>query len=309
MPRMAGCLAIASALACGLTPAGSAGAQPAPAACTKATIQAEFTQIPGSQGAGQVAYTLTIENYGTGACTLAGLPALRLSAKHGASLPTHVTTHPGGRYTVTLAAGQYAQASASFTPDIAGAGEPGNHCEPVAHWLRTTLPAGGGTFLTPMTATPVCQHGAMSFTRLKAIPIEPNCPATTISATFKGLGPPFGGRVTYALVLTNTSAGPCLVDGNVGLVLDSASGPAPPTAIHWPLAYPYIIAAGKSATLDAAGYSKPDAAEPASGPCEPVASAVTVWMPHTSTFTIPVSPARAFCHGGALATTGLFLNG
>jgi hypothetical protein len=305
----AGCLAVISALASGLCLAGGVGAQPSTTACQKATIEAEFTVIPGSQGAGQIAYTLTIDNYGTNACTLAGLPALRLIGKHGANLPTHVITHSAGRYTIALAAGQYAQATATFTPDIAGAGEPGNHCEPVAHWLRTTLPAGGGTFLTPMNPTRVCQHGAMSFTRLTAISIEPNCTAAGISATFKAVASPFDGLVTYALVLANTSGAPCLINGTVSFLLESAAGAVLPTTIHSPLAYPYIVAAGQAATLDATGYTKPSGAEPTSGPCEPVTTRVSVDMPHAAAFDVALSPARSFCHDGALATTGLFRNG
>jgi hypothetical protein len=302
-------VAIAAAAACTLGLAGPAASQTSVPGCTKSVLEAEFTVIPGSQGAGQVAYTLTIDNYGTSACTLDGLPKLRLLTKHGAKLPTHAATEPHGAYTVTLAAGQYAQALASFTPDIAASNEPGTHCEPVAHWLRLTLPAGGGTLLAPMSPTMVCQHGTMTFRRLKAVALTPNCAASGLGATFKAVGPPYGGQVTYALVLTNTGGASCLVDGDISLQLLSATGTALPTAINDLIGYPYVIAAGQSATLDATAYTKPSSTEPSSGPCEPVATQLAVTVPHATALTVPIDPPRSFCHGGRLSTTGLFLNG
>jgi hypothetical protein len=79
--------------------------------------------------------------------------------------------HPGAltAVLVRLRLGATAKATARFSPDVPGPGEPvGKTCEPKAYRLRVT-PNGGGTLTVPIQPpTPVCEHGGMSFSALIA---------------------------------------------------------------------------------------------------------------------------------------------
>jgi hypothetical protein len=303
-------LGLAAAAGVCLLLAAGGSASGAPAGCTSGELHATFALVPGSQGAGQIGYVLTITNGGRAACALRGVGAFRLLSSTGGALPTNVRTDPGGAYTVTLAAGQWVQAAASFTPDIAGPGEPGNHCEPVAHALRLTLADARGTVTAPMDPTMVCQHGRIAISRLKAVPKESPCKVGALASAFKAVGPPYSGQVTYALTLTNTSAHACAVIGTPGLSLRSATGHVLPTGVAAPVPYPYVIARRRTATLDATALTTAGPGEPVSGACEPPASELKVTLPlGGGTISTALRPARSLCHHGQLAVSGLFQNG
>jgi hypothetical protein len=140
--------------------------------CAAARLAGTFATVPGSAGAGQITYALTLRNTSTGACFVTGIPALTLLDRYGRRLPTHVVpAHPGEltAVRVDLAPGGRARATARFSPDVPGRGEPvGRTCEPVAYGLRVT-PNGGGSLRAPLRPpTPVCEHGSMVWTVLTA---------------------------------------------------------------------------------------------------------------------------------------------
>jgi hypothetical protein len=140
--------------------------------CAAKNLSGKFVLVPNSQGAGNVLYTVQLENRSPEACFVSGIPGLRLVGKTGKLLPTHVSpAHPGAltAIKVTLPPGGYAAATARFSPDVPGVGE--GHkgpCEATAYKLRVA-PTGGGTLLAPISPpTPVCEHGGMTLTVLIA---------------------------------------------------------------------------------------------------------------------------------------------
>jgi hypothetical protein len=129
-----------------------------PAHCVGAQLAASFTVVPGSAGAGNIVYRLRLTNASGRTCLLAGIPRLTLLAAKGTKLPTHTT---GGTNTVTLPPHSSAAAEARFSPDVPGVGEPvtGRQCEPTATWLVVA----GSRRVRIRPATPVCEHGQLSF--------------------------------------------------------------------------------------------------------------------------------------------------
>jgi hypothetical protein len=78
--------------------AGSSQAGPSMAApaCAAKNLSGKFVLVPNSQGAGNVLYTVQLENRSSEACFVSGIPGLRLVGKTGKLLPTHVSpAHPG----------------------------------------------------------------------------------------------------------------------------------------------------------------------------------------------------------------------
>jgi hypothetical protein len=137
------------------------------AGCTGAQLAGRFAVIPGSPGAGNISYKLTLKNTSATPCTVTGLPVGRLLGKAKQKLPTHVrAAHPGQltAILVTLVPGDSTYATARFSPDVPGPGEqaPGQ-CEPKAYWFRVSPRGGGTTTVKVMPPTPVCEHGTMSF--------------------------------------------------------------------------------------------------------------------------------------------------
>jgi hypothetical protein len=156
--------ALLAALACAVTGHGAAEI----AFCKGAQLTGHFAVIPGSAGAGSVSYRLRLKNRSTRACSLTGLPVARLLGRTGKPLPTHIRAAFPGALTavlVTLAPGHTAKASARFSPDVPGPGEPvsGRQCEPTAHRLRVTARGGGATTVPVRPPTPVCEHGRLFF--------------------------------------------------------------------------------------------------------------------------------------------------
>jgi len=135
-------------------------------ACAGGDLGGSFAGVPGSAGAGQISYTLTLTNTSTSACFVSGLPQLQLLDANGGALPTNVTAAEPGTGTaakIVLQPGGSAKSDARFSPDVPGPGEgqAGQPCEPVAHQLQVTAP-GGGTVLVPITQpTSVCEHGSL----------------------------------------------------------------------------------------------------------------------------------------------------
>ncbi|HST19215.1 MAG TPA: DUF4232 domain-containing protein [Gaiellaceae bacterium] len=154
-------LAIVGALA--LVPRGAAGAA---SFCTGADLAGTFSVVPGSAGAGNIVYVLTLRNRSTHACTVAGLPDVTLLGRSGTALPTHVRPALPNTLTsvlVRIAPGRTTRATARFSPDVPGPGEPvsGRRCEPTAYRVAVHAP-GGGKSVVPITPpTPVCEHGQL----------------------------------------------------------------------------------------------------------------------------------------------------
>ena len=129
-------------------------------------LSGKFAAVPGSAGAGNIVYRLSVHNGGSAVCILHGLPELRLLDTHGKRLPTKVVLDP--RFApkpLVLRPGKTASAMARFSPDVPGVGEPAvkGHCEPVA-WTAL-VSAGGTTLVLPLRKpTSVCEHGRLTFT-------------------------------------------------------------------------------------------------------------------------------------------------
>lgn len=159
-----------AAAAAGLALAGAwqASARPASAQCTGAQLAGSFTVIRGSAGAGNISYALVLRNRSQTMCTLTGLPSVRLLGASGRPLPTHVRAAFPGALTailVRLAPGGRTRATARFSPDVPGVGEPtqGLRCEPIAYRLRVNAPGGGTATVAITPPTPVCEHGQLQF--------------------------------------------------------------------------------------------------------------------------------------------------
>jgi hypothetical protein len=138
------------------------------ASCTGAQLAGTFNVVRGSAGAGNITYKLVLKNVSTRMCTLTGLPQGRLIGKTGKALPTHVRTATPGMLTailVRLAPGRTTFATARFSSDVPGTGEPtaGTKCEPTAWSFRVSGQGGGTTKVKLGPPTPVCEHGQLLF--------------------------------------------------------------------------------------------------------------------------------------------------
>jgi hypothetical protein len=144
------------------------GSAPKAARCSGPQLAGSFSVVRGSAGAGNISYRLALKNVSRSTCTLTGLPQGRLLSKTGKPLPTHVQAAFPGALTailVRLAPGARAYATARFSPDVPGVGEPvaGRLCEPTAYWFRVAAPGGGTAKVKVAPATPVCEHGRLLF--------------------------------------------------------------------------------------------------------------------------------------------------
>ncbi len=153
--------------------AGSGTAQTAPTAppCSGRDLGGSFKVVRGSAGAGQITYALRLTNTSPAACWVSGIPQLRLLGAKGGPLPTTVSAAQPGQATaakIVLRPGRSARADARFSPDVPGPGEQQiGRCEPTARRLRVTV--GGGSLTVPVSPpTPVCEHGALRMSLLKA---------------------------------------------------------------------------------------------------------------------------------------------
>ena len=151
----------------------AAAATTTTAPCLASALAGNFALIPGSAGAGQIAYRLRLTNQSDSECFVSGLPDVQLLSQSGSKLPSSVTPDQPGTATavrVDLNPGDAATADARFSPDIPGGSEPGDGpCEPKAVTLRVTI--GGGTLDAPIVPpTPVCERGQLQFRNLTAAP-------------------------------------------------------------------------------------------------------------------------------------------
>jgi len=136
--------------------------------CAGAQLAGTFRVVPGSAGAGNIVYALVLKNVSTHACSVTGLPQGRLLDKSGKALPTHVrAAFPGAlsAVLVRLKPGSTTRATARFSPDVPGSGEPvaGLQCERTAYFFRVAAPGGGTAKVKLSPATPVCEHGQLQF--------------------------------------------------------------------------------------------------------------------------------------------------
>ena len=150
----------------------TAGAPAGAVPCAGTDLSGRFALVPGSAGAGNSVYSLRLTNISSSPCFVSGLPAATLIGGDGSPLPTSVTAAQPGQPAgakIELQVGGSAKADARFSPDVPGPGEqqPGQ-CEAKAVVLRVGAP-GGGTVAAPVSPpTPVCEHGALSFSLLTA---------------------------------------------------------------------------------------------------------------------------------------------
>jgi hypothetical protein len=154
--------------------AGAAAAdQASTPACRGASLGGVFAVVNGSAGAGSISYDLRLRNRSSSSCFVSGIPGLRLLGKTGTVLPTKVEPDKAGALTaakIVLKPGGYAAATARFSPDVPGVGEPQlkKQCEPTAYKLKVS-PSGGGSLIIPASPpTPVCSHGRLVLTALVA---------------------------------------------------------------------------------------------------------------------------------------------
>ena len=147
--------------------ASTAGAH-SDASCAGGQLRGSFSVVRGSAGAGNITYKLVLVNVSKRTCTVTGLPQGRLLGRTGRALPTRVrAAFPPGlaAVRVRLRPGGSTFATARFSPDVPGVGEPtaGTRCEPTAWFLRVTAQGGGTTKVKVSPPTPVCEHGRLLF--------------------------------------------------------------------------------------------------------------------------------------------------
>jgi hypothetical protein len=133
--------------------------------CTGAQLSGTFAVVPGSGGAGQISYALTLTNTSASVCLLFGVPQVQLLGTTGLPLPTHVRPATGsGLVGVTLQPGSSTSVQARFSPSVPGTGDStSGPCQPKAYTLRFT-PGGGGTVTAPINPpTSVCERGTLNF--------------------------------------------------------------------------------------------------------------------------------------------------
>jgi len=144
----------------------SQGASAAPF-CIGRQLSGTFRVIPGSAGAGNIVYALRLRNRSGQTCSVTGLPLVRLLGRTGRQLTTHERAARPSALTpvlITLRPGQAARATARFSPDVPGPGEPtlaSGQCEPTAYRLHIVPPGGGATTVPVSPPTPVCEHGSL----------------------------------------------------------------------------------------------------------------------------------------------------
>lgn len=148
--------------------ASTASAHRSAADCLGRQLAGTFTAVRGSAGAGSISYRLTMKNTSATPCTVTGLPFGQLLGKRKQKLATHVhAAHPQQltAILVTLLPGESAVATARFSPDVPGVGEPvvKGQCEPTAYWFRVRPSGGGASDAKISPPTPVCEHGTLSF--------------------------------------------------------------------------------------------------------------------------------------------------
>jgi hypothetical protein len=134
--------------------------------CTGDSMSGAFKVVPGSAGAGQIVYRLSVTNTSPVRCYVSGLPDVQLLGSDGAELPTKVVPEQPGTATsarIVLSPGASASAEARFSPDVTGTGDQTNGaCQPQATTLRVAF--GGSPLDVQISpATSVCERGTLQF--------------------------------------------------------------------------------------------------------------------------------------------------
>lgn len=133
--------------------------------CTGGQLAGTFALVPGSAGAGQIVYALTLKNTSSSPCSLRGIPTGTLLAATGAALPTHANAGGAGRTRrVVLQPSASAVAQARFSATVAGQGDSqSGTCQPTAHTFQVTTSGGGVTDAAITPPTSVCEQGTLNF--------------------------------------------------------------------------------------------------------------------------------------------------
>jgi Protein of unknown function (DUF4232) len=132
--------------------------------CSGGQLTGTFAVVPGSAGAGQIDYLLTLKNRSRTACSLRGVPKAALLSAGGSALPTHVRAAGPASTRVVLEPGASAVAQARFSPDVAGQGDSQTGaCQPQAHTLQVTPNGFGATDTAVKPPTSVCEQGTLDF--------------------------------------------------------------------------------------------------------------------------------------------------
>jgi hypothetical protein len=127
-----------------------------------------FKVVPGSAGAGHIAYRLRIANHHAD-CLFPTKPHVHLLARDRDGLPAHAIWPSTTHLEILIPADRVAAATATFSPDIPSGGEPQAHCERVAHTLILNIRTGAlGAEVDPPTR--VCGHGRMTFRAIHIVP-------------------------------------------------------------------------------------------------------------------------------------------
>ena len=166
-------LTLVALLVCATAAAAPAAATHTASLCTGTALTGRFAVVPNSAGAGNIVYALVLRNRSTSTCAVTGLPSLTLVGRYGKALPTHVLAVSPTTLTavlVRLAPGKSARATARFSPDIPGPGEPvsGRQCERTAYRAVVHAPGGGNVTVALAPPTPVCEHGQLQFKAYQA---------------------------------------------------------------------------------------------------------------------------------------------
>ena len=133
--------------------------------CLGTQLQATFSEVPNSAGAGQIAYALRVKNTSQSPCSVHGIPNGTLLGASGTALPTHVKAAGAvGTRRILLPPGASATAQARFSPDVAGEGDSqSGTCQPQAHTFQVTSEGGGVTEAPIRPPTSVCEQGTLHF--------------------------------------------------------------------------------------------------------------------------------------------------
>ena len=134
--------------------------------CTGDQLSGTFAVVPGSGGAGQISYALTLTNTSGSTCSLFGVPEAQLLSASGPSPPTTIVLvqESAPQEAATLSPGGSTVVQARFSPSVPGSGDSqSGPCQPKAYTLRVA-PNGGGAVDAPIRPpTSVCQLGTLNF--------------------------------------------------------------------------------------------------------------------------------------------------
>jgi hypothetical protein len=179
---------------------------------------------------------------------------------------------------------------------------------------RSTTPGGsassGGSSTTARTS-PGSTPGTTSPGSTTSAATGPaRCAATALTAVVSGSSGA-AGTIETTVALTSTSASPCVLDGYPGLLLQTASGSALPTAVVRKGSYSFTAMASTTVTLTHGesayfniGYS--DVPVGTETTC-PTSASVQVTPPNAVDHLV-MAAALAPCGGGTLVVSPVFLS-